>query len=80
MSPLQRRTAIASRAVAGQGGQYTSPEAHSYYDNLLQRALIGDDSSLYGMDNLLPIDLQYLSQIRGIENPADTRALLSALQ
>lgn len=79
MSPLQQRTAIASRAVAGQGGEYTSPEAQTYYDNLLQRSLIGDGSELFGLDTLLPIDLQYLAQIRGIENPADTSSLLSAL-
>lgn len=79
MSPLQMRSAIASRAIAGQGGEYTSPEAASFYDNLLQRSLIGDTGDLFGLDTLLPIDLQYLAQIRGIENPADTRSLLSAL-
>lgn len=79
MTPLQMRTAIASRAVAGPGGQYTSPEAQSFYDNLLKRSLIGDDNSLFGLDTLLPIDLQYLAQVRGIENPAGTQALLAAL-
>lgn len=79
MSPLQMRSAIASRAVAGQGGEYTSPEAQSYYDNLLQQVLIGEDGTLAGLDTLLPIDLQYLAQVRGIENPADTSALLTAL-
>lgn len=80
MSPLQMRTAIASRAIAGQAGEYTSPEAQTFYDNLLQRALIGDEGDLFGLDTLMPIDLQYLAQIRGIENPADTTALLAALQ
>lgn len=80
MTPLQQRSAIASRAIAGQGGAYTSPEARSYYDNLLQQVLIGDDGALAGLDSLLPIDLQYLAQIRGIENPADTSALLTALR
>lgn len=79
MSPLQMRTAIASRALAGQGGEYSSPEAATFYDNLLQRALIGDQGELFGLDTLLPIDLQYLAQIRGIQNPADTQSLLSAL-
>ncbi|MGI9501953.1 MAG: hypothetical protein ACR2RE_02705 [Geminicoccaceae bacterium] len=79
MSPLQQRSAIASRAVAGQAGEYFSPEAQAFYDNLLQRALIDDTGGLMGLDTLLPIDLQYLAQIRGIENPADTQSLLSAL-
>lgn len=79
MSPLQMRTAIASRAIAGQAGEYTSPEAQAFYDNLLQRALIGDEGDLFGLDALLPIDLQYLAQIRGIQNPADTAGLLNAL-
>lgn len=79
MTPLQQRSAIASRGVAGQGGAYTSPEAQEYYSNLLQRALIGESGDLAGLDTLLPIDMQFLAQVMGIENPADTSALLSAL-
>lgn len=80
MSPLQMRSAVASRAVAGGQGEYTSPEAATFYDNLLRRALISDTGDLYGLDTLLPIDLQYLAQIRGIQSPADTQSLLAALQ
>lgn len=80
MTPLQMRTAVATRALASQGGEYTSPEAATFYDNLLQRALIGDTGELFGLETLLPIDLQYLAQIRGIQNPADTQALLAAIQ
>lgn len=79
MSPLQLRSALASRALSGDAGIYRSPEAQSYYNNLLQRTLISDTGELFGLDVLLPIELQYLAQIRGIENPTDTATLLEAL-
>lgn len=80
LTPLQMRSKIATQAVAGWGGEFRSPQAVDFYTTLLQRHLIGESGELAGLDTLLPIDMQFLAQIMGIENPADTAALLTALQ
>lgn len=79
MSPLQMRSHIASQAVAGGQGQYFSPEAQAYYDNLLQRALIDDAGNLLDMDDLLPIEMQYLQQVRGLTGFDTTESLLNLI-
>jgi hypothetical protein len=78
MSPLQRRSYIATQGISGEQGLYRSKEAKDYYSNLLARTLIGPTGQLGDFNQLLPIEMQYL-QALGIPGWKDTAGLLGGL-
>ena len=78
MSPLQRRSYIATQGISGEQGLYRSKEAKDYYSNLLARTLIGPTGELGDYNQLLPIEMQYL-QALGIPGWNDTKGLLGGL-
>jgi hypothetical protein len=78
MSPLQRRSYIATQGISGEQGLYRSQEAKDYYSNLLARTLIGPTGQLGDYNQLLPIEMQYL-QALGIPGWKDTAGLLGGL-
>lgn len=78
MSPLQRRSYIATQGISGEQGLYRSQEAKDYYSNLLARTLISPTGQLGDFNQLLPIEMQYL-QALGIPGWKDTAGLLGGL-
>jgi hypothetical protein len=78
MSPLQRRSYIATQGISGEQGLYRSQEAKDYYGNLLARTLISPTGQLGDYNQLLPIEMQYL-QALGIPGWKDTAGLLGGL-
>lgn len=79
MSPLQQRAAIATGAVASNNPAFRDTSARDYYRNLLQRSFVNDDGSLRDINELLPIEGQYLQQVLGAQPPSTTQALLQAI-
>lgn len=79
MSTLQQRAAIATGAVASNNPAYRDTSAREYYRNLLQRSFVNDDGSLRDINELLPIEGQYLQQVLGAQPPSTTQALLQAI-
>lgn len=78
MSPLQQRAAIATGAVASNNPAFRDTTARDYYRNLLQRSFVNDDGSLRDINELLPVEQQYLSAL-GLSQPSTTQALLQAI-
>ena len=78
MSPLQQRSAIATGAVASNNPAFRDTSARDYYRNLLQRSFVNDDGSLRDINELLPVEQQYLSAI-GLGAPSTTQALLQSI-
>lgn len=79
MDDLQKRTAIATGATQGDDRKWRTQDAQEYYDYLLRGALVNEQGGLNDLSALVPIDLQYLTQTRGLNNPSTTRGLLDAL-
>lgn len=74
-TPEQERSALATKGVQGGLGK---PE-QDYYNNLVQRSLIGDTNQVTGnADSLLPIESQYFSK-QGL-NTSDVMKFLQQLQ
>lgn len=73
LDDLQRRAAIATEAIQGEG---IGRQGENYYLNLLARSFMGDDNQLMDAD-LLPIEQQYL-QLLGLEY-GDPRSFLDSL-
>ncbi len=68
MTVLQRRAAIATGGVAGTDSTFRDDNAQEYYINLLLRSIIGEDGAIIGdFTDILPIELQYMRQVLGIE-------------
>ena len=78
MNPLQQRVSIATRGTSGLDSYYRSKEALDYYTNLLQRALITDAGELGSLNELRPIENQYLD-LMGMPSRTTTEGLLEAL-
>lgn len=75
LSDVQQRTALATRATQGQG---LSDEDTNYFLNMIARNLIGDNGKMGNLEDLTPIELQYLSQL-GMPT-ADEQGFLKALK
>lgn len=70
----QQRSALATKGL----NQGLSDEENSYYKNLVQRSLIGDNNQVSGsMDSLLPVEQQYF-QKQGI-NMGDINSFLQGI-
>ena len=78
MSPLQQRTAFATRAVGGDS-RFTSPEAREFYNNLIRNTLITDQGGTLPLSNLTPIENQFIQQVLGVTPQSNTRNLLNAI-
>lgn len=74
-SPEQERSALATRGVQSGLGQ----QEDTYYKNLIQRSLIGDNNQVTGDTNsLLPVEGQYFSK-QGM-NTSDVMEFLRQLR
>lgn len=71
LDELQQRAAIATGALFNSQPLYRAPEAEDYYGNLLARALINPGGEFGPMSRLLPVENQYLQQIRGLAGYGD---------
>lgn len=78
MTPLQRRSAFATRAVAGSDPMFRGTEARDLWRTLLQRDLISDGGQLGSYGSVLPIEHQYARHL-GLNYEPSTEALLTAL-
>lgn len=73
-TPAQERSALATRGV----NQGLSRDEDSYYRNLIQRSLIGDNNQIaQDTNSLLPVESQYFSR-QGM-NTSDIMSFLRAL-
>lgn len=75
MSDVQARTALATRGVQGEG---LGKDSESYFLNMLMRNLIGDDGNMGQLEDLTPIEQQYL-QMLGLPT-ADEQGFLKELK
>lgn len=72
----QERTAIATKGVSGGG---LGKDEDSYYKNLVQRSLIGDNNQVSGsLNSLMPVESQYFSN-NGV-NTGDVNEFLRMIQ
>lgn len=79
MSPLQMRSRIATYATNSDDSRYRDKEVADFYDRLLANALIEPGGNLLGLDQLLPIESQYLTNSRGLAPWDSTAGLLEQL-
>lgn len=74
-SPMQQRSNLATQGV----NQGLGASENAYYNNLVQRSLIGDKNQITGsVNDLLPIEQQYYNRM-GI-NTGDTNKFLNAIR
>ena len=78
LSPLQRRSLIASHGLSGQG-RFRDSATRRYYRNLLQRGLVSDSGALGDYGDVLPIEQQYLRDVMGLTFQPNVKSLLDAL-
>ena len=78
LSDAQKRSQIATQALAGSSGEYKTPEVQQYYKNLAINTLTDEAGNPSGEP--LGIEKQYLSQVLG-QTPRQpgTGSFLSAL-
>jgi len=73
-TPEQQRSAFATKGI----NQGLGKDEDSYYKNLIQQSLIGDNNQITGdMNSLLPVESQYFSQ-QGI-NTSDIMKFLEQI-
>ena len=80
MNPLQQRSYIATQGTEGQGA-YREPGAQQYWTNLAMRDMLGAGGEVIPGQNMLPIELQYMRNVMGMDAPAEgnQEGLLRAL-
>lgn len=81
MSDVQLRAAIATGALGNANPVYRSQNVQDFYNNLLQQTLINKQGGFQqDLGDVLPIEMQYLLQSRGVSNFQPTgESLLGAL-
>lgn len=68
MTPLQRRSAIATGALEG-NPLFRSPEALDYYRSVIGREFLDEDNALVPGLDVLPIERQFGREVLGIQTP-----------
>ncbi len=78
MDDLQKRAMMATAGVAGTEGRFRDQGAQDYYKNLFMRNFINDQGQPGEFGDILPIELQYMQQVLGIDPGNSTSSLMSA--
>lgn len=80
MTSIQRRAAIATGGVAGEGSGFRDPLAFQYYKDLLLGDLLDTKGNIKEGASFLPIERQFLEQVMGESLREDSPAsFLSAV-
>lgn len=79
MVDLQRRASIASRGIAGNEGTFRDQSAQDYYKNLFLRSFINDKGGAGQFNDILPIELQYMRQVMGLDTGYDSESIMRAM-
>lgn len=80
MTPLQKRSALATYALNSESGAFRDPLALEFYKNLVTRDFVDDQGQMRPDAYLLPIEEQYATQILGLPAPSGPHALLESIQ
>lgn len=79
LTEQQQRAQIATMGTQGSDSAYRDTEATDFYKELLKRALIKPSGDFESLDNLLPVEDQYLKQTLGYSYDPRTSALMKAI-